>query len=85
MDFYDYEPVLQSDYESSDEDATEQEKQTHQRRTASTVMLFRKCMTPSVKKIITESSTDSPRAMFAKLRQSFNKKIPKQSPQFAWS
>ena len=36
-------------------------------------MLFRKCMTHSVKfrKIITESSADSPRAMFAKLRHKF--------------
>ena len=67
MDFYDCEPVLQPDYESPNEDITDQEKLTHQRRTASAVILFRKCLTPSVKKIITESSTNYSRAMFAKL------------------
>ena len=63
--------MLQLDYESQDEDATDQITRTHQGWTASAVMLFRKCMTPSVKKIISESSTDFPREMFAKLRHKF--------------
>ena len=85
MDFYDCEPVLQPDYESPNEDAMDQEKQAHRRLTVSAVMLFRKCRTPSLKKIITESSTDSPRAKFAKLKQKFYKNTPIQYPLFTWS
>ena len=60
MDFYDCEVVLPPGYESPDKDANNLIKQTHRRQAGSTV-----------KQKITESSTDSIRAMFAQLTQKF--------------